>query len=232
MNIHIEKINKYITFVKEVFYEEHCNCYIVEDNDEVIIIDFGIGGIDFSKIINKYYKKKIMPILTHYHFDHFLGSTQFREIYSGTVSPIDFGLKYLNYKDFNSNSFNILDLDSLSISKIEELYRDISKKYLKEGDKLYTKNLEFYVIDTPGHDSTSISLYEKNKQWLFCGDIIYNGELLYDLKDSNLEDYMTSLYKLKNLNIKHLYAGHNDIIEGRDIDKLIDNKIVSLSKLD
>lgn len=228
MEIKIQKINENVKIVKEGFFKEHCNCYIIEDDKDVIIIDFGIGEINFSTIIDNYYNKNITPVLTHFHFDHLLGIKEFDSIFCSNIIPKDFGLKYLSLDDFEKNTVDIKKFDSITNSYVEELLNTTEKNYLSEKDIIKTLNFEFEIIYTPGHDSTSISLYEKNNKWLFCGDLIYDGELIVNLKDSSIQDYIASLVKIKKLNIKYLLPGHNTIIEGNDIVGLIDKKIVFL----
>ena len=224
MKIKIQKINENVKIVKEAFFKEHCNCYIIEDDKDVIIIDFGIGEINFSTIIDNYYNKDITPVLTHFHFDHLLGIKEFDSIFCSNIVPKDFGLKYLSLDDFEINTVDIKKYDSITNSYIKELLDATEKNYLYEKDIIKTLNFEFEIIHTPGHDSTSISLYEKNNKWLFCGDLIYDGKLIVNLEDSNIEDYISSLIKVRELKIECLFPGHNSIIEKNDIVDLIDKK--------
>lgn len=225
MKIYTEKINKNVSVVKEIFFTEHCNCYIVEDEKDIIIIDFGVGGIKFSSIIDNFNDKNILSILTHFHFDHLLGIEQFETIYCSNLEPLDFGLKYLHSNDFEDKSFYMNKLASITSTSIKSLLETIKKKYLFEKDSIITSNFNFEIIQTPGHDSTSISLYEKNRKWLFCGDLLYDGELLVDLEDSDINDYINSLNKIKNLDVEYLFPGHNQVIKGEDIIQLLSNKI-------
>jgi len=57
MNIEVVKVGKL-----------ECNCYILEINNKVLVID---PGDDYEKIIDKINDREIVGIIiTHYHFDH------------------------------------------------------------------------------------------------------------------------------------------------------------------
>ncbi|WED44071.1 hydroxyacylglutathione hydrolase [Legionella cardiaca] len=56
----------------------------------------------------------------------------------------------------------------------------------------------FQVLETPGHTSTHLSLYEPNYQWLFCGDTLFSagcGRVF----DGTIEELYDSLNRLKAL---------------------------------
>ena len=83
---------------------------------------------------------------------------------------------------------------------------------LTEGDELTYGDFTFAVVDSPGHTPGHIGLYEKKKGLLFCGDHILasitpNITLWsYDL--DSLAQYLASLAKVREMNIRTLFTAH------------------------
>ncbi len=204
-------------------YSEHCNCYLIIGEKKCLLIDFGIGFIDFSSLLKKYCgNKPLFTILTHFHYDHFAGSTQFNEILANKINlqNKDIGFSYLHENDF-SNPEKSKDLDFTI--RTEKYLQVVENSIIDLGD------FHFQIIFTPGHDETSISLFEPHKKIVFSGDLIYPGELLALFKDSNQQQYIQSLKKIRQLQPKIIYGGHNQPIT-KNIPEKINTAIRCLEK--
>lgn len=66
--------------------ELETNCYIIENDNECIIIDPGAEAIKIEGLIDK---KLIGIIITHYHYDHIGASGYFKEKYNVPVYSYD-----------------------------------------------------------------------------------------------------------------------------------------------
>ena len=68
------------------------------------------------------------------------------------------------------------------------------------------------VIYTPGHSPGSICLLDKKNRVLFTGDTFFPGPLYAYPEDVNIDDYISSVEKLKNRldEYDYLCSGHND----------------------
>lgn len=214
----ITRVIKDVYCIREMDYQEGCNCYLIVGSEKCLLVDTGIGFIDFSFLLKKYVKKKeLLVIVTHFHFDHFAGSVQFKKVFANktNISGKDIGLKYLKRDDFSDKLF----YEEVKKCKINEgLFEHIEeKKVIDLG------NFKFEIFYTPGHDGSSISLFEKEEEILFSGDCLYDGELYYDFLDSDMEEFVFSLNKLLSLNPKLICGGHNLPVKN-DL-SLIKNKI-------
>ncbi len=222
-NIKITKIIENIYCIEELNYLEHCNCYLVVGTKKCLLIDTGIGLIDFQSLLNPIIKnKELITIISHFHFDHIGGTNQFKKIFANKVDldKKDMGLKYLDKKDFISNWKN-KKIQNLAIIK-KKIFQ------IENGSMVDLGNFKFKVIFTPGHDKTSISLFEKNKKIIFTGDLIYKGKLYFDFKDSDKMTYVKSLKKILKLGPKVICGGHNKPITG-EVPKFIKSKILSIN---
>ncbi len=77
-------------------------------------------------------------------------------------------------------------------------------------NRIVVEPFEFNVIKTPGHSPDSVCFYEKNRKWLFSGDTLYSGPIYLHLRESNVNDYLSSLIDLMKIDIKEIYPAHND----------------------
>ncbi|TIN43808.1 MAG: MBL fold metallo-hydrolase, partial [Mesorhizobium sp.] len=59
----------------------------------------------------------------------------------------------------------------------------------------------FEVIHTPGHSPGGIALYENTTGILLSGDIIYDGPLIDDVYHSDIDDYVATLLRMRDLHV-------------------------------
>ncbi|MCU0849028.1 MAG: MBL fold metallo-hydrolase [Spirochaetes bacterium] len=72
-------------------------------------------------------------------------------------------------------------------------------------------------IHTPGHSRDHLAFHEKNKGWLFSGDLYLSGKIKYFRADENLSDTINSLEKVLGLDFDILYCAHNPRLgKGKD----------------
>lgn len=88
---------------------------------------------------------------------------------------------------------------------------------LRDGEIIDLGEHRLRVIDTPGHTSGSISLYDEVTKSLFSGDTLFQmGVGRTDFPTGSYEELAGSLIKLSNIEIKSLYPGHGNISEHGD----------------
>lgn len=147
-------------------------------------------------------------VITHCHIDHIIYAN---EIKKRTKCRIAVGRKdaeHLKKMDTNTclNWFWLKLLKQMGFD-LKPIKPDI---LLKEGDIVKAGKLNFKVIETPGHTEGSICLYEPDKKILFSGDTLFNKGIhgRTDLPGGSKDKLKKSINKLKKLEIKKLYAGH------------------------
>lgn len=99
-------------------------------------------------------------------------------------------------------------------------------------NKIQCGNFNFEIIDTPGHSADHICLFEKNKKWLFSGDLYVSPDLDSQLKDVDGPDWINSIERIIALKPKWLFDGHGIVIEGElEVEKHLSNKLGFLIRL-
>ncbi|MFC1756234.1 MBL fold metallo-hydrolase [Patescibacteria group bacterium] len=132
------------------------NCYLVSNENELIIIDPGDDGKKITKVIKDSKLEPKLCLLTHGHFDHVLALVEIIKEYQ---IPL-----LVNQKD------TFLLKESIEFEKIERFIKFVDKE-----SKVDIGNATFRVIETPGHTPGSISLYCEKEKAIFVGDLIFAG---------------------------------------------------------
>jgi hydroxyacylglutathione hydrolase len=186
------------------------NCYLLEDNQEAIIIDPSDEGDFLNEELSRNNLQLKAVVLTHGHFDHCLG------LLSLAVSWPKLKIM-LHPKD------NFL-LASANDSALHWLGRSTdpvpkANQTLSDGQEIKLGSETLQVIHTPGHTPGSVSLLSKKQKngetYLFSGDTLFaNGVGRTDFSYSNHQDLLNSLTKLKKLKQNNQYSlalpGHGE----------------------
>jgi glyoxylase-like metal-dependent hydrolase (beta-lactamase superfamily II) len=91
---------------------------------------------------------------------------------------------------------------------------------LADGDTIDLGDRVFEVVHLPGHTPGSAALFDHASGVLFTGDVLYDGELLDELPESNIDDYVTSMRRLLALDVSMAYAGHEQPLTRDDVQRL------------
>ena len=62
----------------------------------------------------------------------------------------------------------------------------------------------------PGHSPGSIGLWEEETGTLFSGDAVYDGALLTNFPGANLDDYVHTMQRLRELPVRVVHGGHEN----------------------
>ena len=205
-----------------------CNIWHVPGRDSDLLVDTGMGIAPLAEEIADLVDKPLVAVATHYHYDHVGGLHEFdtRVIHTLEAPLMD------PYQDFGSlmrSDFPKEMLDSLAEAgyPIEnEILVDARPhgdfdpaayevpparptREVVEGDVVDLGDRHFEVLHLPGHSPGSIGLWDASAGILFSGDAIYDGPLLDELPDSNVDDYIRSMKRLRELPVEIVHGGHD-----------------------
>lgn len=138
------------------------NCYILGDKSEAIIVDPGSDAEKIIKILDDNEITAKYIVLTHCHFDHILAVEKL-------IKKLDVKLIACQSEKENLLDSSINYTDKYSRKPVS-LTADI---YVKDDDVLKSGELEFKVIETPGHTSGGMCLYCKGENLLISGDTLF-----------------------------------------------------------
>jgi len=93
---------------------------------------------------------------------------------------------------------------------------------LTEGDLVDIGDRTLTTLHLPGHSPGSIALFDEHLGTLFSGDVIYDGKLLDTLTGSNINDYLMTMTRLRELDARSIHPGHGASFTTQRLHQLID----------
>ena len=170
--------------------------YLIEGSEKAVLIDTGYGLGPFRQFIEeKLNGKPYTLILTHGHFDHAGGASQFDEVWMN-YNDLNLAARHTQKEiRFNSlkNEFPDLNMDELDDPKADG-YLD-----LKYGQKFDIGNEILEIVNIGGHTPGSIGILFHNQRILLAGDACCSFTLMFGGSDSlSIREYRDNLINLWN----------------------------------
>ena len=200
---------------KVVVGDLQCNCYLLEINGKVLVIDpgdeadkiidkiericieiYGADGIELSDDVIKYINN--LERLGYGNLPVCIAKTQYslgdREVVGIIITHYHFD--HIGAKSEIVNKYNVLVYDRNNM--IEGLNK--------------IDDFMFNVIYTPGHKEDLITIYFKEDKVMFCGDFIFRGSIgRCDLPGGDIREMINSINKIKKYDRDIIiYSGHGD----------------------
>lgn len=167
------------------------NTYFVEQAGRVCVIDPGPADTTHVDSILALTPAPISAVaVTHTHRDHSPAAAELIE----RTGAISVGLPppptIENDQDFKGSSE---PLDALAACGFDQILE---------------------IVATPGHASNHLCYRHRGFDVLFTGDHIMNGSTVVIMPpDGDMADYLTSLRKLLNLDIRKIAPGHGELMD-------------------
>ncbi|MHA1292308.1 MAG: MBL fold metallo-hydrolase [Promethearchaeota archaeon] len=197
-----------------------CHVFLIIGESLNVLIDTGLIAKfnSFNYLLTTQIGLKLedinLVINTHEHFDHISSNAYFH-------CPVA-AHRWAAVKIQNSDEFITkgklwgIDLTDLKVNI-----------WLEDRNILDLGNVFLKVIETPGHTSGSICLYEPYKNYLFSGDTLFKGAISNIYESGSLSEYINSLQILNTLKIKSFFPSHGKWVIGEEeVKKEIKNSIV------
>ncbi|MDO5040605.1 MAG: MBL fold metallo-hydrolase [Peptoniphilus sp.] len=212
------------------------NIFVIKSGGENLIIDTGFNTEEVIEYTENYIRdldidlSKTTLYITHLHSDH-TGLANFFSKRGVKICMPERDAKLMDalskqrsgYWDMIESFAHIegLGVDNLSINDHPGHKYKTGGAFKYEpkfpGDKMKIGDFNFEVISLAGHTPGMCGLYDKEKSILFCGDhilfkITSNIQFWgFDFGDS-LGKYLQNVEIVKNLNVKHIFGSHRDLI--------------------
>src|SRR2546426_4049182 len=85
---------------------------------------------------------------------------------------------------------------------------------LREGERIEGEGVTLVPVYTPGHASDHLCYYLVEEKALFTGDVILGGSTtVIPSDDGDLLEYLDSLRRLAQLDLRRIYPAHGPVIE-------------------
>lgn len=228
-----ERIRDDLYCITEPHYcrENRANLWLVKGRDSDLLIDTGLGVSSLKLYLADLLDKPLKVVASHVHFDHSGSCHEFEQVYihenehqalcSGDQQLI---LSAAEIGFVPDSDFIELPYQGFSASDYE-VRACPQARAIQHGDVIDLGNRAFEVLHLPGHSSGSIGLFDADSQSLFSGDVVYDGELLDQLEDSVIDDYINSMERLLLLPADEVRPGHYHSFDRRRLRSLVTDYI-------
>jgi len=209
------------------------NCWHVRGSDRDLLVDAGLGVADLAGLVRERHRREPSLFVTHRHYDHVGGAHGFSHRIAHSAEAAA-----LAHPDQDPLVTADLPPDFLAALVAEEPdgvapqflvgavpepgYRPAdyqvvpapATELVADGDVIDLGDRALEVVHLPGHTPGSAALFDRSSGVLFSGDAVYDGTLLDELPESDIDDYVLSIRRLLALPVRMVHAGHEPSFDG------------------
>ena len=208
-------------------WKNRANLWLIKGRDSDLLIDTGLGVSSLKLYLADLLDKPLKVVASHVHFDHSGGCHEFDQVFIHRnehralcrgdqqliLSAPEYG--FVPDSDFDSIPYQGFSASGYEVRACPQA------KAIGHGDVIDLGDKAFEVMHLPGHSSGSIGLFNPGDRHFFSGDVVYDGEILDDLEDSVVEDYIDSMEKLLQLKTDEVRPGHYSSFDRRRLRQLV-----------
>jgi glyoxylase-like metal-dependent hydrolase (beta-lactamase superfamily II) len=201
-----------ITLIHEPWIKPffRCNMWHVRGRDRDLLFDTGLGHFSLKAHVQLVTERMLTCVASHTHFDH-IGSHH--EFPGCSVHHAEAAILENPRNEWTCADRYATDemFDGFPEGWDQAKYQvkpARAGRMLDDGDIFDLGDRAFEVIHTPGHSPGGIGLFERKTGIFLSGDIIYDGPLIDDAYHSVVEDYVTTLERLRVLQVRTVHGGH------------------------
>ncbi|MEM8813796.1 MAG: MBL fold metallo-hydrolase [Pseudomonadota bacterium] len=191
-----------------------CNMWHVAGRDRDMIVDTGLGAVPLRPHVPILNGRPIVCVTSHTHFDHIGRTVEFED---RLVHELEADIQAAPENEatlFAPYSADGGD-EQMFFAKPEGwdpgAYRiepAPATGLIGEGDVIDLGDRQFRVLHTPGHSPGHISLFEETTGMLIAQDVTYDGPLVTDCDGADMNDYVASMERLREMDLRIVHGGH------------------------
>lgn len=211
----VEMLDDTTYVISEHKHYEKTNCYLLLGKQRALLIDSGLGVADIRKITDQLTALPVTVIATHVHWDHIGSHGSYTDVlvhereYSWLNGKFPLPLGVVKQQlmkepcsfpgDFHLNAYTVWQGHAGIVG---------------DGDIMNLGGRHIRVLHTPGHSPGHMCFFDLEREWLYCGDLIYKGVLYCDYPSTDPQAYLLSVQRLQKLALQRLLPAHYTIEVG------------------
>lgn len=209
----IDRVDENTYIVSEYRHWEETHCYLLNGKERSLLIDTGLGICNISEVIKELTDKPVTAVATHVHWDHIGGHKYYSDFYAheaeldwlngGFPQPLETIKEYV--------VADRCDLpDGYEVSDYE-FFQGTPTRVLRGGECINIGERSIEVLHTPGHAPGHMCFWEREKGYLYTGDLVYKGTLTAWFPSTDPQAYLQSLEKAARLPAKRIFPAHHSL---------------------
>lgn len=198
--------------ISEYRHWEETHCYLLNGSKRSLLIDAGLGICDISEEVKKLTDLPVTAVATHIHWDHIGGLQYYPDFYAheAELSWLSGGFP-LTVDAIRNMLVDRCDLpDGYNVNNYE-LFQGMPARVLHDGERIDIGGRVLEILHTPGHSPGHMCFWEKERGYLFTGDLVYKGTLFADYPSTDPAAYLESLEKISTLPVKRVFPAHHSL---------------------
>ena len=227
----VEVIDDNTFAISEYKHWEETHCYLMCGTEKAVLIDTGLGVSNIRSVVDSLTTLPIMAVTTHAHWDHIGGHKYFEDIAVHEAEKEWLSVRFPIPLQVVKRNLMCKPCDFPKDFMLEDyqIFTRTPQYILHDGDYLDLGNRKLMVIHTSGHSPGHCWFYELDREYLFSGDLIYEGclDAFYPSTDPQL--FFQSVRKIQNLSIERILPGHHQLSIPVDLIDRIENGFSKLS---
>ena len=208
----IDAVDPDTWILSEYRHWEETHCYLLQGQEKSLLIDTGLGICDISAPVRALTDRPVTAAATHIHWDHVGGHRYYPDFYAHEAE-----LAWLN-GEFPLSRETIRQMvldrcDPPADFRIEtyEMFQGTPTRLLADGDVIDLGGRRLEVLHTPGHSPGHMCFFERERGYLFTGDLVYRDVLLAYYPSTDPAAYLTSLERVAALPAARVFPGHHSL---------------------
>lgn len=208
----IDHIDEDTHIISEYRHWEETHAYLLNGTECSLLIDTGLGICNIYDEVRKLTGKPVIAVATHIHWDHVGGHRYFPDFYAH-----EYELDWLNGKfPLTTGQVREMVVDRCELPDgydvdTYEVFQGTPTRVLKDLDEISIGGRTVTVLHTPGHSPGHMCFYEKERGYLFTGDLVYKDTLFAYYPSTDPEAYLTSLERVAALPVKRIFPAHHSL---------------------
>ena len=207
-----DQIDKETYIISEYRHWEETHCYLLNGSEHSLLIDTGLGICNIHDKVIKLTDKPVTAVATHIHWDHIGGHKYFPDFYAHEDELNWLSGKFpLTMEQIKDMVVDRCDLpEGYDVNKYE-FFQGKPTKVLKGNEVINIGDRFVQIVHTSGHSPGHICFWEKERGYLFTGDLVYKDTLFAYYPSTDPEAYLNSLERVSTLPVKHVFPAHHTL---------------------
>jgi hydroxyacylglutathione hydrolase len=187
----VETIDPTTFAIGEPGYYQGNYSYLILGEQRAVLFDAGTGLRDIVPVVRSLTNLPVTVIASHLHFDHVGALGRFDK--TALIDEPSLRARVRN-SQLTLRRYEFVGFADRLPSKTFRV-----DEWWAPDSSIDLGGRRLRVLATPGHTSTSVSLYDKSRHQLFAGDFIYPGELYAFLPDASRSAYLETTERLLSI---------------------------------